>query len=103
MWENSSYEAGDMKRIGIAPSGKAMLIVSCLALALAACQHGDIVIDAGDSVIASGGRASIIVAGRNVAKLRSEPRHILVLTSGGADGAFGAGVDRKSTRQNSSH
>lgn len=62
-----------------------------LTLALSACVHRDIVIDPGEAVLRTdfvGSQASDAPASR----LRAQTRNILVLTSGGADGAFGAGV-----------
>lgn len=61
------------------------------ALALSACQHIDIVMDASDSGTTAGiYAASAPVPEQRVAKAAEQ--NILILTSGGADGAFGAGV-----------
>lgn len=62
------------------------------ALALSACQHGEITIDAGPSVATAGLYASAATPIRSSAPHRAGEGNILVLTSGGADGAFGAGV-----------
>jgi predicted acylesterase/phospholipase RssA len=64
-----------------------------LALLLSACVQPGIVLDADETVIA----ASIHPTASGVAwtspkNVRGEKREILILTSGGADGAFGAGV-----------
>lgn len=60
-------------------------------LLLSACRHGDIVLDAGEPMVSAGRYASAMPvpadAGRSISA-----RNVLVLTSGGADGAFGAGV-----------
>lgn len=62
-----------------------------LTLGLSACVHGDIVIDPGEAVVRTDFVGS--QAGEApVARPRTQTRNILVLTSGGADGAFGAGV-----------
>ncbi len=69
----------------------ALLATLVLTLGLSACVHGDIVIDAGEAVVRTdfiGSQAS----DAPVARPGSQTRNILVLTSGGADGAFGAGV-----------
>lgn len=71
---------------------RARLAALAAALALSACQHGDIVIDAGASVASAGIYASAATPARNTAPDRAVESNILVLTSGGADGAFGAGV-----------
>lgn len=60
-------------------------------LALSACRHGDIVLDAGEPVVSAGRYASIDSTPEEPAR-RAPIRNTLVLTSGGADGAFGAGV-----------
>ncbi|RXT56404.1 hypothetical protein B6S44_04860 [Bosea sp. Tri-44] len=60
-------------------------------LALSACRHGDIVLDAGEPVVSAGRYASTASPLAEPGK-RAPARNILVLTSGGADGAFGAGV-----------
>ncbi|HEV7327762.1 MAG TPA: patatin-like phospholipase family protein [Bosea sp. (in: a-proteobacteria)] len=60
-------------------------------LALSACRHGDIVLDAGEPVVSAGRYASIGSTQAEPAR-RAPIRNTLVLTSGGADGAFGAGV-----------
>lgn len=60
-------------------------------LVLSACRHGDIVLDAGEPVVSAGRYAS--TASSQTEPARQTPvRNVLVLTSGGADGAFGAGV-----------
>jgi predicted acylesterase/phospholipase RssA len=61
-------------------------------LVLSGCQHGDIVIDAGASVATAGIYASTATPVQNAAPDGRAGGNILVLTSGGADGAFGAGV-----------
>jgi predicted acylesterase/phospholipase RssA len=70
----------------------ALLATLGLTLVLSACVHGDIVVDASDSIVRTelvGSPASLTpVARQRMAKARN----ILILTSGGADGAFGAGV-----------
>lgn len=72
---------------------RSRLLALLTALALSACgQGGDIVLDAGEPVVSAGRYASASVPVRNLASRRSAERNILVLTSGGADGAFGAGV-----------
>jgi predicted acylesterase/phospholipase RssA len=60
-------------------------------LALSACRHGDIVLDAGEPVVSAGRYASIASTPAEPSR-RAPIRNTLVLTSGGADGAFGAGV-----------
>lgn len=60
-------------------------------LVLSACRHGDIVLDAGEPVVSAGRYASIASTPAEPAR-RAPVRSTLVLTSGGADGAFGAGV-----------
>jgi len=62
-----------------------------LTLIMSACAGRDIVVDAGASVV----RADFSAASPNAAAFArhsAAARNILVLTSGGADGAFGAGV-----------
>jgi predicted acylesterase/phospholipase RssA len=66
-------------------------LTATLSLVLSACVHGDIVVDAGYSVA----RTDFVLSPSSPAPMavrRSGTRNILVLTSGGADGAFGAGV-----------
>jgi predicted acylesterase/phospholipase RssA len=80
-----------MAGVGVACYGARILAVAAT-LALAACQHGDIVMDASDAVATAGIYASAATPARAAAPGRAVERNILVLTSGGADGAFGAGV-----------
>ena len=61
-----------------------------LALILSACGHGDLVVDASGSVGMT--NTGLPLSSAAVAKRQTGPRNILILTSGGADGAFGAGV-----------
>jgi len=63
-----------------------------LALVLAACARGALIVDASDAVVRSdvGGSPSSLVKGGP--HRTAVARNVLVLTSGGADGAFGAGV-----------
>lgn len=68
-----------------------MFALGC-ALLLAACQHSDIVIDAGDSISTAGIYATTGPPAPPQLRTKAAGQHILVLTSGGADGAFGAGV-----------
>lgn len=79
-----------MARASSARRVKLMLALGAAA-GLAACQHGDITIHATDGVATAGIYASA-GAGVPQARPRNAARNILVLTSGGADGAFGAGV-----------
>lgn len=62
-----------------------------LALLLSACAHGDIIVDGAEPVARS---EPVRAAAKPTAVTarRTGRRDILVLTSGGADGAFGAGV-----------
>lgn len=60
-------------------------------LLLSACQHGDIVLDAGEPVVTAGRYASAMATPAD-GGVPAQRRNILILTSGGADGAFGAGV-----------
>ncbi|WP_164547440.1 MULTISPECIES: patatin-like phospholipase family protein [unclassified Bosea (in: a-proteobacteria)] len=60
-------------------------------LTLSACRQGDIVLDAGEPVVSAGRYASTASSPAEPAR-RAPIRNVLVLTSGGADGAFGAGV-----------
>lgn len=72
---------------------RSRLLAVLAALALSACrQGGDIVLDAGESVVGAGRYASASASVADPAPRRKAERNILVLTSGGADGAFGAGV-----------
>jgi predicted acylesterase/phospholipase RssA len=68
-----------------------LAVVLGLALFTSACARGDIVVDASDSIV----RADLVNSPSSFATItgrRTGTRNILVLTSGGADGAFGAGV-----------
>lgn len=69
----------------------ALIVTLGLTLGLSACVHGDIVIDAGEAIVRTDFVGSQESAAP-VARPRTRTRNILVLTSGGADGAFGAGV-----------
>lgn len=62
------------------------------ALLLAACQHGDIILNADEAVSTAGIYASTVQPSPQRSRIRAAEQNILVLTSGGADGAFGAGV-----------
>lgn len=64
-----------------------------LAAALSACKHGDIVMNASEPVVAAGIYASAMApVVKERPRIRAAEQNILILTSGGADGAFGAGV-----------
>lgn len=72
------------------PVGTLLLALS-LGSTLSACAHGGIVVDASDAIVrtdVAGSPSGIAGSQRRTTNARS----ILVLTSGGADGAFGAGV-----------
>lgn len=68
-----------------------------LALLLSGCANADLVIDASSTMLASGGTGGSPAFASNTPRRAGAARHILVLTSGGADGAFGAGVIRSWT------
>lgn len=63
-----------------------------LALLLSACARGTLIVDASDAIVRSdvAGSPSGLIAGGP--RRTAAARNVLVLTSGGADGAFGAGV-----------
>jgi predicted acylesterase/phospholipase RssA len=79
------------RNLGVRARRPALLATFGLTLALSACVHGDIVIEPGEAVVRTDfvGSQESDVGG---ARPRAQTRNILVLTSGGADGAFGAGV-----------
>lgn len=63
-----------------------------LALVLSACSRNALIVDASDAVVRSdiaGSPSSLVKSGH---RRSTAARNILILTSGGADGAFGAGV-----------
>lgn len=69
-----------------------LLMIAGIAL-LSACSPGDIVIQANGAVMAAGfSPASAKLFPVVPDQLRAKEHQILILTSGGADGAFGAGV-----------
>lgn len=68
------------------------LLALCGVIQLAACQHGDIVMDAGESIATAGIYATTSSPAPSQPRIKAAEQNILVLTSGGADGAFGAGV-----------
>lgn len=63
-----------------------------LALVLSACAHGNIVVDASYAVVRTDHVVSPSSAVPGPMRRTATARNILILTSGGADGAFGAGV-----------
>ncbi len=67
-----------------------LMISIAVALSLAACVRGEIVVEGNDAVVRTGSTG--LSAGPATGLPRAPARNILVLTSGGADGAFGAGV-----------
>lgn len=63
-----------------------------LTLSLSACVRGDIVVEGNDAVVRTGFAGLPTTRAATGNSRLSTARNILVLTSGGADGAFGAGV-----------
>lgn len=63
-----------------------------MALLLSACARGALTVDANDSVVRIDGAGSPSSLLKGGSRRAAAARNVLVLTSGGADGAFGAGV-----------
>ncbi|QSZ57737.1 patatin-like phospholipase family protein [Rhizobium sp. ZX09] len=63
-----------------------------LTLSLSACARTNMVIDAGDAIVSPDLPSSHTNSVQSGSKRSAKARNILILTSGGADGAFGAGV-----------
>lgn len=59
---------------------------------LSGCAGAGLVVDASSAMLASDGTDGASVSVSNTPRRSGSARHILVLTSGGADGTFGAGV-----------
>lgn len=72
--------------------GRRLLASAAFAL-LSACMSGNIVLEADETVVGAGlYPSSVTPPPSNSGILRSADANVLILTSGGADGAFGAGV-----------
>ncbi len=74
------------------PRRRAKLAALCLALLLSGCADAGLVVDASGAMLTTGRVDGSSAVAPNLPRRAGSPRHILVLTSGGADGAFGAGV-----------
>lgn len=69
-----------------------LLTTLSLSLLLSACVHGDIVVDASDAIVKTDFIGLPSISTPAGMRQSASTRNILILTSGGADGAFGAGV-----------
>lgn len=89
---NALEHAGPGAAVTVGARGFRLLAIAALVF-LSACTHRDIVLNADEAVVAAGFYASSgSLPAATPKPLRSGGSDVLILTSGGADGAFGAGV-----------